>query len=201
METSVLMRRELFGCEVKQDSKTGFFSANDLVAAGNKWRASNGMKLFNFNSWSNAQSNKDFVKEMEYQFGVVTQTKRGATGGTWVHPFILIDLALAIDPKLKIEVYRWIYDELIKYRNDSGDSYKKMCGSLFANCSNQSKFHRGIKTTANMIKDACGVKDWQAATESQLKLRDKIHENISLLCDVLRDNNQAIRIGISKSLS
>ena len=117
-----------------------------------------------------------------------------------MHPFLCIDLALAIDPKLKIEVYKWLYDELLKSRNNSGDSYIKMCGALYENCSNKSKFHRGVSTTAKMIQNACRVSDWQKANEEQLKLRNKIHENIALLCGVLRDNNQAIRIGILKAI-
>jgi hypothetical protein len=200
MKTQVLMERSLFGSPVRQNSQNGFFSANDIVAAGNKFRATNSMKLFDFRSWIDSQSNKEFIQEMSNQFGEVIETKKGQKGGTWVHPFICIDLALSIDPTLKIEVYKWLYDELLKYRNDSGDSYKKMCGALFDNCSNKSNFHRGISKTAEMIKNACKVMDWQKASEEQLKLRDKIHYNISLLCDILRDNNQAIRIGILKAL-
>lgn len=200
MKTEVLMQRNLFGQNVRQNSHTGFISANDIVMAGNKYRATNGLKLFDFRSWIDSESNKEFIKEMELQFGVVISAKKGKNGGTWMHPFICIDLALAIDPKLKVEVYKWLYDELLKYRNNSGDSYKKMCGALFENCSNKSNFHRGVSKTALLIQDACNVKNWQYATEEQLKLRDKIHENIALLCDVLRDNNQAIRIGILKSI-
>jgi hypothetical protein len=199
MKTEVLMQRNLFNSIVRQNNQNGFFSANDIVAAGNKFRAANSMKLFDFRSWMDSHSNKEFIKEMSNQFGNVIETKRGKSGGTWVHPFIFIDLALAIDPKLKIEVYQWLYDELIKYRNDSGDSYKKMAGALFDNCTNKSKFHRGISKTAEMIKNACHVSDWNKASEEQLKLRDKIHYNIALLCDILRDNNQAIRIGILKA--
>ena len=110
-------------------------------------------------------------------------------------------MALAISPTLKIEVYGWLYDELIKYRNDSGDSYKKMTGALWLNCNNKSKFHSGVSKTANIIKLACNVKDWESATEDQLKLRDRIHENIALLCDILKDNNQAIKLGITKTLN
>jgi hypothetical protein len=201
MKTEVLMQRSLFGEMVRQNNQTGFISANDIVAAGNKYRATNGMKLFDFRAWIDSNSNKEFIKEMECQFGNVIETHKGQSGGTWMHPFICIDLALAIDPKLKIEVYKWLYDELLKHRNDSGDSYKKMCGSLFDNCKNKSNFHRGISKTALMIQNACHVSDWQKATEEQLKLRTKIHENIALLCDVLRDNNQAIRIGIMKAIN
>ena len=42
-----------------------------------------------------------------------------------------------------------------------------------------------------------GVKDWQEAEEKQLKKRDKIHESISLLCDIL-PIDEAVRIGIEK---
>lgn len=201
MKTEVLMERNLFGSNVKQNSQTSFICANDIVMAGNKYRIANNMPIFDFRSWIDSPSNKEFIKEMESQFGKVVDAKKGKYGGTWMHPFLCIDLALSIDPKLKIEVYKWLYDELLKYRNDSGDSYKKMCGSLFENCSNKSTFHRGISKTAEMIKNACNVSDWQTATELQLRLRDKIHYNIALLCDILRDNNQAIRIGIMKALS
>lgn len=201
MTTEVVMQRNLFGESVRQNSKTGFICANDIVMAGNKYRVSNSMKLFDFRAWIDSNSNKEFIKEMENQFGKVIEAKKGAQGGTWMHPFICIDLALAIDPKLKIEVYKWLYDELLKYRNDSGDSYKKMCGYLYDNCTNKSSFPKAIIKTAQMIQNACKVDDWQTASEMQLKLRDKIHYNIALLCDVLRDNNQAIRLGIIKALN
>lgn len=200
MKTEVTMKRKLFDGSIRQKSKSGFLSANDLIESGNRWRLVNNKKQFSFNSWKASQSTKDFIAEMENYFGQVLETTRGANGGTWVHPYIFIDLALAIDPKLKIEVYGWLYDELLKYRNHYGDSYRKMCGALYDNCSNKSNFHRGMATVAKWIKLACGVKNWQEATEDQLRLRDKIHENIALLCDVIRDNNQAVRIGIKKAM-
>lgn len=196
MKTKVLMERELFGMPIRQDSQNEFLNANDLVAAGNKFRIMNNMPSFNFRSWMDSQHNKEFINEMKNQYGDVIHSTRGKNGSTWVHPFIFIDLALAIDPKLKIEVYGWMFDHLIKSRNDSADSYKKMCGALYENCTNKSVFHRGVSKTALLIQQACNVSNWQTANEEQLKLRDKIHDNIYLLCNVLRDNNQAIRLGI-----
>lgn len=201
METIVFLERNLFGSKIRQNSKTNFFCANDLVAAGNQYRAANKMKLFDFRSWMDSKSNKEFFEEMEAQYGKCIVATKGKNGATWVHPFIFIDLALSIDPKLKIEAYSWIHDELVKARNNSGDSYKLMCGALYENCSNKAKFHRGVSNTAILIQKACGVVDWNKATESQLKKRDKIHENITLLASVLRDNNQAIRIGIEKVIN
>ena len=37
MNTEVIMKREIFGCEIRQKSKNSFFCASDLVNAGNKW--------------------------------------------------------------------------------------------------------------------------------------------------------------------
>lgn len=201
MKTEVLMQRNLFGEMVKQNNQTGFICANDIVSAGNKYRALNNMKLFDFRSWIDAKGNKEFIEEMKAQFGEVVVTKKGRDGSTWLHPYICIDLALSIDPKLKIEVYKWLFDELLKFRNESADSYKKMCGFLFDNCTSKTTFHRDISKVATQIQLACNVSDWQTATEEQLKLRDKIQNNIALLSDVLRNNEQAVRLGILKSLS
>lgn len=199
METSVVMKRELFECEIRQDSKTSFFNLNDLEIAGNYYRKNDKKSLFSLNSWINSNPTKEFIEELERQFGEVVKTKKGRYGGTWAHPFLFIDMALAIDPKLKIEAYKFLVDELLRFRNSSGDSYKKMCGALYDNCSNKSTFPSLIKSTAMTIQEYCGVDNWQSATEEQLKLRDKIHENIALLCDVLRDNAKAVELGILKT--
>lgn len=201
MNTEVVMKRKFFDGEISQKSKTGFYSLNDLFRVGNRWRLLNGMNQIRMIDWINSNPVKEFIKELTSQFGEVKKATRGRNANTWVHPYLLIDAALYINPKFKVEVYSWLFDELLKYRNDSGDSYKKMAGALFANSSNKSTFHRGIQKTANIIKTACKADDWETATEEQLKLRDRIHENIALLCDVLRDNNQAIRLGIEKALN
>jgi len=44
MKTEVIMRRELFGQPISQQSKTEFFSATDLVYAENMWRVAKRMK-------------------------------------------------------------------------------------------------------------------------------------------------------------
>lgn len=200
MKTEVVMKREMFGEQISQKSKSEMFSATDLVRAGNKFRKENGMINFNLSQFLNQPNIKVFIDHLGNKFGCSLIKGRGRGSHTWVHPYLFIDIALAISPDLKIEVYEWIYDSLIKYRNDSGDSYKKMCGALWNNCTNKSTFSDGIKKTAELIKKYCQVDDWNTANESQLELRDKMHENISLLCDVLRDNNKAVLYGIKKTI-
>ena len=74
-----------------------------------------------------------------------------------------------------------------------------MCGSLYSRCSCKSKFPIYISDVATKIQKACGVSDWQRASEEQLRLREKIHNNIFLLADVLSNADEAVRIGILKS--
>lgn len=200
METQVIMKRELFGSEISQQSKTTFFSATDLVRAGNSWRKDQGLSEFDQASWFQQKGVKEFIKELENEFGKVKVSARGRGQHTWVHPILFIDMALAISPKLKVEVYKWLYDYLLEYRNNSGDSYKKMCGAIYLKISNKSLFKEYIINTATQIQKACDVTDWQAATQNQLRLRDTIHNNIALLSNVMSDINQATRVGIVKAI-
>lgn len=198
MKTQVLMKRDLFGHSISQQSKTEHFSATDLVKAGNEWRRNNGLSLFNLPQFLANDNCKSFISELENKYGSVISVTRGRNGKTWVHPLLFIDIALGINPKLKVEVYEWIFDNLIKFRNDSGDSYKEMSAAIYTRFGNNREFPTFIQNVAIEIKKACGVEDWQSATEGQLRNRDKIHDSIKLLCKVLTDPKQAVRIGINE---
>lgn len=195
------MKRPLFGMDIRQKSKSEFISANDLVLAGNKWRADNNLPLFSLPQWIRSTAVKEFIHELESnESRKVVITSVGPNGGTWLHPYLAIDLALALNPKFKVEVYSWLYDCLLKYRNDSGDSYKRMCGALYINTTKKSRFSEAIKILGSMIKKEVGVFDWESATQYQLEHRDKIYEYITLMCDVFKNNNnEAVRIGMMKA--
>ncbi len=200
MKTEVLMQRELFGMKITQKSKSEFFSATDLSKIGTKWRRANNLSDFNLSSYLSQKGTKEFIIELEKKIGEKVVIKnRGRGVHTWVHPYLFIDIALAISPSLKIEAYEWLFDSLIKYRNDSGDSYKKMCGALYLRATDKKNFHKNIVKVADYIKVECGVTNWDTANEAQLKLRDRIHENVSLLCDVLQDSNKALYLGVQKA--
>lgn len=200
MKTQVIMKRELFGVEISQQSKTEFFSATELISAGNKWRIANGYSAFNLSQYLKSSSFIEFKTELEKKYGNVMSVGRGRNGQTWVHPLLFIDIALAINSKLKIEVYEWLFDNLIKFRNDSGDSYKQMSAAIYLRYTNKRDFHNYIQKVANYIKAELKVDDWQKATDEQLKKRDTIHNSIRLLCNVLNNTNQAVRLGVKENL-
>lgn len=200
MKTEVVVKRPFMGSEVKQRSKTEMFSATDLVKIGNTKRRELGKSEFQLSAFLNQKSTKEFIEELQKTNERVVIKGRGRSANTWVHPLLFIDIALSINPKFKVEVYSWLYDQLIKHRNESGESYKKMAGSLYHIQSNKAEFPRFITKVADYIRERAGVKDWNTASETQLELRNKMHENIALLSDVLRDPRQAVRIGVEKAL-
>jgi len=199
MKTAVKMKRKFLNSEITQNSKTGFFSATDLFREGNLFRLQNRLQPLKMTDWLQQKNVKEFIASLQESFGIVKISGRGRGNHTWVHPYLFIDMALAINPKLKIKVYEWIYDSLIKYRNDSGDSYKKMTGALYLTISNKSQFRDTIIDIAKKIKIECNVTDWQKASEGQLQLRDKIHEYIALLSDILRNINNLVDVAIKKA--
>lgn len=159
-------------------------------------------KQFNFMEYLRTKSTIKFMEELSKKYGEIKLVEfSGKNTSTWVHPILFIDIALSISPILKVETYEWLFDNLIKFRNDSGDNYKIMAGYLFVHTKNKSNFHKEIAEIANKIQLACNIKDWQLANESQLQLRNKIHNDIALLADVLNDNNQAVAIAIRKAIN
>lgn len=199
MKTEVLMERDLMGMVIHQKSKSEYLSLTDLVKAGNNWRVTNGLSIFNEKKWLLTAKTKEFIAELESQTGErVKISARGRGQHTWVHPYLFIDLALAINPKLKVEVYKWLYDSLLKYRNVSGDSYRRMSGTIVNRIDNKSQYVKKQIEVAKKIKEACGVDDWQCANESQLLMRDNIHRAVELYGDIMTNVDDIVRLAIRK---
>ncbi len=197
MQTEVIMQRQLYGKVIAQRSKSEYLSATDLINAGNILRALKGRPLFIIQKYLATEAAKGFIAELELQIGQPARVAaRGRGHHTWVHPFLFMDIALAMDPKLKVEVYQWMHDHLLKYRNDSGDSYKRACGAIYLLSTNKSVVKDEIMGMAMRVRKACGVTDWQSATQEQLALRDNIHKAIELYSDVMSDTEQVIRLAI-----
>jgi len=199
MKTEVVMKRELWGQQISQKSKSGMFSATDLVRAGNRFRITQGLIPFDMSAWLAQKGTKEFIRELEKKFGVVKISGRGRGKHTWIHPLLFIDMALAISPKLKIEVYQWLFDHLLELRNDSGDSYKEMCGYLYTRYKNKREFPAYVKKVALAVKKRVGVDDWQLASEEQLNARDRLYRDITLLTDVMTNTDVAVRIALQRS--
>ena len=63
--------------------------------------------------------------------GIVAKTARGKyNGGTWLHPVMFVKFAMYLSPRFEYHVLRFVADEMIKYRNLAGDSYKTLASHV-----------------------------------------------------------------------
>jgi len=209
MKTSVIMNRDLMGLSVRQDSQTQLFNANDMLKVGNSHRKTEGLSQKQLASFFDLDSTSELINaiciEENISIEKVKKSKRGKNGGTWVHPILFVDMAMWYSPVLKVKILGWVIDGLLSARNESGDSFKGMCSTL--NRQFESEFNNPLAYSkiANQISNACKVgtqkNKWQKASESQLKLRDKIQENVCLLADMSPNVGTCINKSISKALN
>lgn len=170
--------------EIQQRTIDGFFNATTLL---NQWNKFASMQK-QMNHFTSLQQTELFINEIQSQESkerdsVLLQT-RGKNGGTWMHPLLFIDFAMWLNPTFKYHVLKFVYDELIKVRKESGDSYTRMCDALYPFISVKD-FPRFISEQALLIKNACGVKDWQTASEEQLINRKKIEDIAATIADIV----------------
>ena len=62
---------------------------------------------------------------------------RGKSGGTWIHPVLFVKFAMWLNPRFEVQVIKFVYDEMIKYRNKASinsfvfllekNSFKSFC--------------------------------------------------------------------------
>jgi hypothetical protein len=202
MKTEVIMRIWLLNEIVKQKSKSWFFCATDIINIWNKIRRKEWLLDFNFSQFINWLWVKEFINELKLQYWeVIIKWWRWRNSKTWVHPLLFIDIALALSPKFKIEVYKWLEDNLLRFRNENWDNYKLMSWWLWINTKDKTRFWEEIKNIVNNIKIICGVQNWELANEDQLKKRDNIQRDISLACDIFSDNKKATDFVFNKYLS
>lgn len=184
---NVLMKRVLFGVEVVQRTEDEFIRLGDIEKAGNKWRVMNGLEPISANYLLGLKSTKEFTDELERRIDgpSVVVGARGRGNHTWIHPYMAVKLAMAFSPKFQVDVMAWMFDELVKYRCESGDNYKLLSGALDAHFKTRQQFVEYIKSVANRIRTACMVVEWNKATAGQLALRKDIHDLIIVLADVV----------------
>lgn len=178
MKTSVVVFRPESGVSVRQDTKSSFFNATDLIELYNKRGESKRIDKYLVNEatkrYINAltiDENLNTTNSGDYDNTVIT-TKRGKNGGTWMHPYLFIDFAMWLSPEFKVKVVRWVYDNLIKLRVESGDAFKEVNEALFEAKPNRPPFE--YSNEAKMInkivfgRPDAGQRNF--ATEKQLEL-------------------------------
>lgn len=179
MKTSITIFRPDNGISVRQDTKTSFFNANDLLEMYNKREKSSKA----IDAYFRNDSTKRYVEALMQQEDLNTvnsgelenpiiSTKRGKNGGTWMHPYLFIDFAMWLSPEFKVKVVKWVYDNLISLRIESGDGFKQVNQALFEVKPNRTPFEYANEAKMiNKIVFGSPEKDQRnSATEDQLAL-------------------------------
>ena len=129
------MNRTMGDLKVTQRTKDGMFNATNLLKQWNDVNNSNK----EIASYFKMKSTIEFIETMEDDTEflnmaispyVKSRASRGKNTGTWMHPYLFIDFAMWINPKFKLQVIKFVYDEMIKYRNQSGSAYTELARSV-----------------------------------------------------------------------
>lgn len=201
MVTTQIIQRQFYGKTIQQNHHTQFLCVNDILAVGNAYRKSIGQETTTLEKYTKSKKTQEFIHALmqKEQIAQPILTKRGRGGSTWAHPFIALDLLMWLNADFKVEAIKIIYDSVCVFRDKSGDSYKKM--AKIVNDTLQlppAQTSLAIAHIARTIKEKMGVTDWNKASEQQLKARDSIHRDISLLCEAGIHPTKALEIVIKK---
>lgn len=204
MKTTIIMKRNLEGQFVRQRTSDGYFNVTDVIRIGNKMRASLNEPLFDLSGYLAVEENKTFIDTLkQIRNEPIIETKKGKNGGTWVATPLFMDIAFKINPRFKALIYCWAEDKLIPSRTLSGDSFKLMSKAIkdiMPPDTPQEVLQKSMIIISNKIKSLLDVSDWQTATIEQLQLRDLIHNNISILADVISDKSKLVELAYKKAL-
>lgn len=125
------MIRPMGEFKVVQRTKDGFFNATELLK---QWNVSNNskkeLKHYFENQSANELINTIVERENLNSRNSAYLSSRGKNGGTWMHPILFIDFAMWINPSFKYDVIKFVYDEMIKFRDLAGDAYPSMCRAV-----------------------------------------------------------------------
>lgn len=185
---------------IRQRTKDSFFMLQDIIKVVNAIRIielDDGTPV-RIERYFALDSTKEFIqkiKEKKQCEPYIRQRGRGKE--SWVHPYLLLDILLWANPAFKIEIYEWLFDFLIKYRIDSGDSFNIMKGALYTHSKHKHLFGKAIKMICKSIKDMVGVDDWNKANAEQLRRRDELQKMIADLAETTRNSKLAIDLAFA----
>ena len=163
-----------------QRSDDGYFDATALLNYYNE-HAIDSKKMEDFKK---LKSTKELVEYLMTNEVLEKRPLISSLKGTWMHPYLFIDFAMWLSVEFKVQVLAWVYDGLIKTRNQAGDYYKEMCDALMNQrnvLQKETSFFHYIQE-ANMLKSICGIYSRDNMTEEQLTILNILQKaNIKMI--------------------
>lgn len=131
MITNQVMKRPMGNFLVEQRTKDSMFNATNLLK---QWNEASGEKK-EITKFFDNDNTKEFISALMEEENLNTQNSaylkaRGKNGGTWMHPILFVKFAMWLNPRFEVQVIKFVYDQMLKYRNDAGDAYKELGSSI-----------------------------------------------------------------------
>lgn len=195
MKTNQLMKRDFDGNTITQRTSDSFLNATELLQIYND-TGKTPKRFLEF--WHN-KGTQEFMEALAKELNSngdnshllpkdLYLSTRGNGGSTYMHPYLFIKFAMWLSADFEVKVIKWVYDNLIKVRNDAGDHYLKMCDTIqevYLNVKGQKPQPLIFIQEANFIKSlAFGYKEKERneASEFELRLLNALQlANISLI--------------------
>ena len=150
MKSNQEMVRNIENFSVTQRTSDGFFDGSELLR---QWNASDGHARRRMNEFLDSPKVRDFINALaddeshrrktvnavnqqvtEADLIIHVKGRMGKNGRTpdkvWMNPILFIKFAMWINPTFEVKVIRFVYDEMIKYRNDAGDAYRDLSSAI-----------------------------------------------------------------------
>ena len=152
MKTNQNLLRKMGEFDVTQRTSDGMFNATELMK---QWNAANGSKKEIKHFLEENKNTQEFINALISEESLNGRNSaylktRGVRGGTWMHPYLFIKFAMWINPKFEVRVIKFVYDELIRYRNEAGDAYREMSEAV-AKISKKGEIPQNIAKVAEAI--------------------------------------------------
>lgn len=155
MVTNQLMVRKMGDFDVIQRTEDGYFDANKLLV---QWNSIEGNPRKRMSEFLDSRNTKEFISALksdesqrrkpdsgDFQLVIKVNGKNTKNGKTpdsvWMHPLLFVKFALTINPSFEVKVLRFVYDNMIEYRNMAGDSYQKLAKAVLSICGNRNSYN------------------------------------------------------------
>lgn len=183
MKTNQVMIRPLGNFSVEQRTKDGMFNATALLR---QWNESRNEKKEITKFFDNI-STKEFIQALIEEENLNTQNSaylksRGKNGGTWMHPILFVKFAMWLNPAFEVKVIKFVYDQMIAYRNEAAEAYKDLASAVSQIVTPQ-KIQPAMRKIAEAI-NWCVFNEHCTSARNKYGIEEKMRQLVDLECKV-----------------
>jgi hypothetical protein len=206
MKTNQNMVRKMDSYDVIQRTKDGYFDGNSLLRQWNSNPQNSQRKMEVF---LEAHNTKEFIEALTQELSVTDcksssgqnsheldiklvsksrvkeKGKAGRpVGQVWMHPYLFIKFAMWINPRFEVKVIKFVYDELVKCRNEAGDAYREMSAAI-ARIVDKTFFTSAIQDVAKALNYVV-FNEHESDIRNKMADESKIRELLELEKDIVK---------------